>query len=149
MQSRGRQIGLVTIGCVALALGGWCAGRVDASAYATVDYDRQVLPILSDNCYKCHGPDEGARKAKLRLDTKDGAFGVIKGKNIIAPGNPAGSELIRRISSSDPDVNMPPPKSGRKLTAEQIATIKAWVEQGAKWERHWAFVPPVKREPAA
>ena len=125
----------------------WLA--VGASAHAAqyvVNYDRQILPIISDNCYKCHGPDEKARKAHLRLDTKQGAFGVIEGKTIISPGKLDASELIRRISSTDPDVKMPPANSGRKLTETQISLIKMWVEQGAKWELHWSLVPP--RRPA-
>ena len=107
-----------------------------------ISFTRQVLPVLSDNCYKCHGPDEESRKAHLRLDTRDGAFAVIKGQTVIAPGDVSRSELIRRITSTDPDVMMPPPKSGRTLTAAQISAIRTWVSQGAKWETHWAFVPP-------
>ncbi|HEY2584368.1 MAG TPA: DUF1549 domain-containing protein, partial [Tepidisphaeraceae bacterium] len=110
-----------------------------------VDFDRQIRPILSDNCYKCHGPDEGSRKAKLRLDTKDGgAFRVKDGKAVLAPGKSGQSQLVRRISSSDPEFVMPPPDSHRTLTAAQIALIRAWVDQGAKWELHWAFVPPTR-----
>ena len=107
-----------------------------------VDYARDVLPILSDNCYHCHGPDEAARKAKLRLDTKEGAFRVKEGVAVIAPGNPGGSELVRRITSTDPDEVMPPPKDIRKLKPQQVATLKRWVEQGANWGKHWAFMPP-------
>jgi len=106
-----------------------------------ISFTRQVQPVLSDNCYKCHGPDEKSRKAHLRLDTRDGAFAIIKGQPVIAPGDTSRSELIRRITSSDSDVMMPPPKSGRTLNAAQIAAIKNWVSQGAKWETHWAFVP--------
>jgi hypothetical protein len=109
-----------------------------------INYDRQIRPILSDNCYKCHGPDEQARKAHLRLDTQQGAFGVIDHKSIIVPGKSGESELIRRISSTDPDEHMPPAKSQRKLADGQIELIKSWVDQGAKWERHWAFVPPAR-----
>ena len=119
-----------------------CGAMAAHGAPYPVDYDRQILPILSDNCYKCHGPDEQARKAHLRLDTKEGAFRTRDGKTVIAPGNPGGSELIRRISSTDPDVKMPPAKSGRKLTPEQIVLIRTWVEQGAKWEMHGSLVPP-------
>jgi hypothetical protein len=114
-----------------------------SAAELRVDFDRQVRPILSDNCYKCHGPDEASRKAKLRLDTKEGgAFRVKDGKAPLVPGRSGASELVRRISSRDPDFLMPPPDSHRTLTAAQIELIRAWVDQGAKWERHWAFVPP-------
>jgi len=109
-----------------------------------IDFDRQIRPILSDNCYKCHGPDEKVRKAHLRLDTRDGAMRVYDGKAVIVSGNAAQSELIRRISSKDPETIMPPPRSGRKLTEAQITLIKSWVTQGAAWERHWAFVAPTR-----
>src|SRR3954471_6095097 len=89
-----------------------------------VDYGRDVLPILSDNCFHCHGPDEKARKAKLRLDTRDGAFRVRDGEAVIVPGKSADSQLVRRIQAHDADEVMPPPRSNRKLTARQIETIK-------------------------
>src|SRR6478672_4691127 len=85
-----------------------------------VDYARDVLPILSDNCYHCHGPDEKARKAKLRLDLKEGAFRVKDNVAVIVPGDTKRSELIKRITNPDPDELMPPPKSNRKLTPRQI-----------------------------
>src|SRR5687768_1753951 len=107
-----------------------------------VDYARDVLPILSDNCYHCHGPDENARKAKLRLDTKEGAFRVKDGVAVIVPHEAAKSELVRRITSTDPDEVMPPHDDIRKLKPQQVATLKRWVEQGATWGAHWAFVPP-------
>ncbi|HEV2294168.1 MAG TPA: DUF1553 domain-containing protein [Tepidisphaeraceae bacterium] len=119
------------------------AGLGAAAAAQPVDYARDVLPILSDNCYHCHGPDENARKAKLRLDTKEGAFGVKDGVTIVAPHNPAGSELLRRITSKDPDEVMPPHDDIRKLKPAQVETLKRWVEQGATWGEHWAFVPPM------
>jgi len=114
------------------------------AAQQRIDYDRQILPILSDNCYKCHGPDQKARKADLRLDRKDGAFRVKDGKAVIVPGKSGQSELVRRISSRDPQEMMPPPRSNRKLTPEQIELLKNWVNEGATWGVHWAFAP-VKR----
>src|SRR5580765_1273782 len=107
---------------------------------SVIDFTRDVRPILSDNCYQCHGPDEQARKAKLRLDTKDGAFRIKDGKSIIIPGKSPESEIIRRVTQTDPDEMMPPPKSNRKLTAAQIDVLKRWVDQGAKWDLHWALV---------
>ena len=112
----------------------------------TVNYTRDVRPILSDNCYQCHGPDEKARKAKLRLDTREGAFRVKDDKTVVIPGKSAESELIRRVTNTDPDEVMPPPKSNRKLTPAQIELLKRWVDQGAKWDLHWALVPPVRAE---
>src|SRR5438105_2147054 len=88
-----------------------------------VDFSRDVLPILSDNCFFCHGPDEKARKAKLRFDTKEGAFRVRDGEAVIIPGKSGESELFRRINSHDDDERMPPPKANRKLTAKQIDTL--------------------------
>jgi hypothetical protein len=123
-------------------IGGWC--MVAHAADRPIAYDRDVLPILSDNCYKCHGPDEKSRKAHLRLDSKESAFRVEDGTAIIAPGKSDKSELVRRITTSDPDDHMPPEKSGRKLTAAQIATIRTWIDQGAKWDRHWSLVAPVR-----
>jgi hypothetical protein len=112
------------------------------AAPAQVDYSRDILPILSDNCYHCH--DEKARKAKLRLDLKEGAFRVQDGVTIINPGDPKKSELIRRVTATDPDDVMPPPKSNRKLTPKQIDVLTRWVAGGAKWGMHWSFVPPVQ-----
>jgi hypothetical protein len=107
---------------------------------ATIDYGRDVLPILSDKCYHCHGPDEKARKAKLRLDLKESALRT--NDPVIIPGNLRDSELVKRITTTNADDQMPPPDSNRSLTARQIQTLKQWVEQGARWGAHWAFVPP-------
>ncbi len=108
---------------------------------AEVDFNREVQPILSDNCYQCHGPDAKARKASLRLDTKEGAFRVRDGVTAIVPKDSAKSELVRRISSTDAEFMMPPPASKHKLTTQQIATLKRWIDEGAIWGQHWAYVP--------
>jgi hypothetical protein len=105
-----------------------------------VDFNRDVLPILSDNCFLCHGPDASARKAKLRLDTKDGA--LRKTDPIILPGNSSASELVRRLLAADSSELMPPPRSNKKLTPRQIDTLRNWIDQGASWGRHWAFEKP-------
>ena len=107
---------------------------------AAPDFNRDVLPIFSDNCFKCHGPDANARKAKLRLDLKEGALRTKDA--VIVPGKSTESELISRILSNDPDELMPPPESNLKLTATQKATLKAWVDAGAEWSKHWAYEPP-------
>ena len=117
-----------------------------AASAQTVDYARDVLPILSAKCYKCHGPEETDRQKDLRLDLKEGAFRVEEGVAVIVPGKPQKSELVRRISSKDPDEVMPPADDLRKLTPKEIDTLTRWVEQGAKWGTHWAFVAPVKAE---
>src|SRR5689334_12187861 len=117
--------------------------KVDARP--RVDFSRQIRPILSENCFACHGPDEKQRKAKLRLDTKEGAFGKLRhGGFALVPGKPTESRLLDRITAHDPSDIMPPAKTGKKLTPEQIALVKQWVAQGAKWSTHWAFTVPVR-----
>src|SRR6266853_2793995 len=128
---------------VLVMLLGLASGRGAVSS-SQVDFSRDVLTILSDNCYECHGPDETARKAKLRFDTKEGAFRVKDGKTVIVPGKSAESELVRRVTSSDPEEVMPPRKSNRNLTASQIGLLRRWVDEGAKWGVHWAFVAPAR-----
>ena len=113
-----------------------------ASVAEPVDFNREVQPILSENCYHCHGPDGGARKGELRLDKKEGAYRTKDGITPVKPGDSAGSEVIARIFSTDKDEVMPTPKSNRKLTDAQKDLLKRWVEEGAKWGEHWAFVAP-------
>ncbi|HEY6228439.1 MAG TPA: DUF1553 domain-containing protein [Verrucomicrobiae bacterium] len=110
-----------------------------------MDFNRDVQPILSEHCYKCHGPDASARKAKLRLDTNAGAFGT-RGDDgpAVVPGNSGKSPLYQRITASDPDDLMPPPKSNLKLSSAQIDLLKRWIDEGAKWGEHWSFVKPIR-----
>ena len=107
-----------------------------------IQFNRDIRPILSENCFSCHGSDEKARKAKLRLDLADEATREHKGGTPIVPGDLAKSVVWERILSTDEDDVMPPPKSHLKLTATDKAKVKAWIEQGAKYEEHWAFVAP-------
>lgn len=112
-----------------------------------VDYSFDVKPILSDRCYKCHGPDESKRKSNLRLDTEEGALalvGELKDHPAIIREHADSSELIKRIYTEDPELIMPPPDSKLSLTESEKQTLKAWINQGAKWKPHWAFVRPVK-----
>src|SRR5205807_2244540 len=97
-------------------------------AAGSVNFARQIRPIFSENCFACHGPDEKARKAKLRFDTKEGAFRLRKGKTVIVPGKSAESELVRRIRSKDPEDMMPPPDSHHKLSAAQISLLMRWID---------------------
>ncbi len=120
------------------------AGAGTAAAADTVDFHRDIRPILSNACFQCHGPDEKNRKADLRLDTKSGTFEDRGDYFIIVPGKPEKSRLIQRITAPDPKKRMPPAKSGKKLSPQQIDLILRWVQQGAKWSEHWAFVPPVR-----
>ena len=115
-----------------------------------VDFDRDVRPILSARCFKCHGPDARRRKAKLRLDTAEGAFAERKnGAAVIVKGEPASSELVRRITHDDVEERMPPADSGLELTEGERRLLIAWIEQGAVWQEHWAFrTPAMPRLPA-
>ena len=111
----------------------------------TVDYNFHVQPILSDRCYKCHGPDDNARQAELSLHIQEGAYAASREDSlhfIIVPGDPDASKLIEHISSTDPVKMMPPPESNLSLTKEEIAILRRWVAQGAEWKPHWAFTPP-------
>ena len=118
-----------------------------ALAAEPIDYGRDILPIFSNACFKCHGPDEHERKGKLRLDTHEGLLGAGQSGDVtIVPGASARSELILRITSPHEDEVMPPPAANKKLTAAQIELIKRWVNEGAPWGRHWAYEAP--RPPA-
>lgn len=111
----------------------------------TVDFNRDVRPLLAQHCWPCHGQDKDAlqKTGGISLDSFAGATAVHGGKQPIVPGKPGSSEMIARITSSDPDMRMPPPDSGIKpLSAVEIATIKTWIEEGAEYRAHWAYVPP-------
>jgi len=114
---------------------------------AAVDFQRDVRPILSNNCFACHGPDHQTRLAGLRLDLRDAAVEVRKTGAAIVPGDPSKSLIWQRITSAKPAQRMPPAYSHKTLTQPQIATLKLWIEEGAPWKEHWSFVPPVKRTP--
>ena len=107
---------------------------------AKVDYNEDVRPILSENCFYCHGPDANKRKAKLRLDVREAALE----KKAFVPGDAEASELIKRLVSSDSDEVMPPPDSHRTLTAAQKEILKRWIAEGAEYKQHWAYVTPVR-----
>ena len=111
-----------------------------------VDFNRDVRPILSDLCFTCHGPDGNTREAELRLDQESSVF-AKRDTPLIVPGKPLESELIRRILSKDDDERMPPLDSKKQPTAAQKATLQQWIQQGAKWAKHWAYVPPTKVAP--
>jgi mono/diheme cytochrome c family protein len=113
-----------------------------ARAAETIDFNRQILPILSDACFHCHGPDAATREAKLRLDQREGIFRTREGVTVVAPGKPDVSELILRISSQHEDEVMPPRKASRQLKPAEIDLLKRWVAAGAPWGTHWAFTPP-------
>ncbi len=122
------------------------AQQAGAAATASVDFQRQVRPILSDNCFHCHGPDEATRMVSLRLDTQEGAFEKRESGSVIVPGNPNGSLLYQRITAKDAAQRMPPEASHKVLTDDQKRILKDWIDQGAAWKQHWSFVP-VTRPP--
>ena len=110
------------------------------AAEPKVSFTRQIKPILSNRCFTCHGPDEGERKAELRLDIRDEAV-----PSVIKPGDTEHSEMVVRISSSDPDEKMPPVDSKKPaLSADEIALIRTWIDQGAEYDAHWSYVKPVR-----
>src|ERR1022692_4520665 len=122
---------------------------------AKVDYDRDVLPILSSKCFTCHGPDAKARKAGLRLDVREMATKRSKTGDVpIVPGKAADSEVVRRIYAEDESERMPPQKGGKELTESEKQLIKRWIDQGAEYKQHWAFVkverpaPPLVKDKA-
>ena len=105
-----------------------------------IEFNRDVRPILSDNCFSCHGPDASHRQGKLRLDVREGALA----RGAFVPGDVAGSELVARIRSADEDEIMPPPDSSKKLSARDKMILERWIAQGAAYQRHWSYEPPVK-----
>ena len=110
---------------------------------ATVDFNFHIRPILVQKCYLCHGPDSSSREAELRLDTFDGATAPREGSTAaVVPGRPGRSEMIRRIRHHDPNEVMPPPESNLTLNEREIALLEKWIEQGAEWKSHWAFITP-------
>ncbi len=133
---------------LSLALGS-AACRASAPPIAgvpdRVDFNFHVKPLLSDRCFKCHGPDEQQRKGGLRLDLKEAAFATLEsGHRAVVAGSTSKSELVRRITSTDPKVMMPAPESHLTLDEVEKATLIRWIEQGAEWKPHWAFIPPAK-----
>ncbi|HMO37480.1 MAG TPA: hypothetical protein PKA06_15685, partial [Gemmatales bacterium] len=112
----------------------------EKKAERKLEYNRDIRPILAENCFTCHGPDSASRKGGLRLDEREQA---IKKKAII-PGDLQGSELVTRLHSSDPDEIMPPPTSHKKLTEEQKKLLQQWIEQGAEYQPHWSLLAPHK-----
>jgi hypothetical protein len=108
-----------------------------------IDFNRQIRPILSDNCFACHGPDAEQRKAKLRLDSFEGATAKLRRSGqAIVPGDPAMSRIVERIATDDPTEVMPPPRTQKHVTPAQLAVLRQWIREGASYAEHWAFVPP-------
>ncbi len=132
---------------IALALALTCCSAI-VHAEAPVSFNWDIRPILSENCLACHGNDAAKREANLQLVKPDSVFDVDReGGPVVAPGDAGQSELIRRITAADPDERMPPPESGKTLTATEIETIRRWIDDGAAFEKHWSFIPPTRQTP--
>jgi hypothetical protein len=111
-----------------------------------VDFNTQIRPLLSDRCFHCHGPDEADREAELRLDLP---LGAVDRKYYLGDGSAKDSELLSRITTDDPKFKMPPEGTGKEVTNDEIALIRRWIEEGAKWDTHWAYASPVRHDPPA
>lgn len=141
---------IVIIGSLLLFIVGFqnCKNaKISEEKIDIVDYNYHIRPILSDRCFKCHGPDANKREANLRLDTEAGAYAALKdspGKHTLVKGNPQMSELYQRITSKDPETVMPPPNSNLSLTQNEIELLGKWIKQGAKYKKHWSFIVPTK-----
>jgi hypothetical protein len=131
-------------GWIAISIGGMLAGgAARGEEPRAIDFSRDVRPILSNHCYQCHGPDDQARQADLRLDKADGATSELpSGLRAIVPGRPDDSELIARITTTDESLRMPPAELGRRPTEQEVDVLRRWIEQGAGYSQHWAYVPP-------
>jgi hypothetical protein len=126
----------ITMMCLVMAVPAFGAGP---------SFNRDIRPILSENCFLCHGQDPEHRGGDLRLDIREDAVAAREEGAAIVPGKPAESAIIKRILSKDPDMVMPPPKAHlAALTSTQIQTLEKWIESGAEYQPHWAFAPPVK-----
>jgi mono/diheme cytochrome c family protein len=134
----------VAVGAAWLACGG---GPTTARAQGGAQFNRDIRPILSDNCFPCHGPDAAKRKADLRLDVEESAKRDVDGTRPIVPGKLDASRLYARITSTQADEQMPPPESGKKLSGAQIEAIAQWIRAGAPWEKHWSLIPPARPVP--
>ncbi len=132
---------------------GWFVGT--STAAEPIEFNRDVRPILADHCFACHGPDARQRQADLRLDTGESADPKRQANGVVVAGKTEASELFLRVTSTDPDVCMPPPGKGRKLTEAEIATLREWIAGGGKWQKHWSLLPvarpklPPVRDPEA
>jgi hypothetical protein len=124
---------------------GWDHVAATQTPSRAIDFNREIQPVLSDKCYACHGPDAPNKKIKLRLDSEAAATADLgRGRRAITPGQPDRSELVRRITAKDEAMRMPPVSSNHSLSQQEIESLTEWIRQGAKWGKHWAFVPPTR-----
>lgn len=135
--------------CVLFVASGFSLGAEprDSAGAGAIQFNRDIAPILAANCYACHGPDKRARKAGLRLDQREVATVELKSGHVaIVPGESDISELIRRVTSTDDDARMPPPDVKSPLSKEQIDLLRRWIDEGARWRKHWSLIPPQSPE---
>jgi hypothetical protein len=151
MNPLARQLTLQGPGLFAVAVIGCalcpCPAEAQDKGPAVVEFNRDIRPIFSDICYTCHGPAKSTRKASLRLDTEEGAFADRGEYQIIVPSHPEKSEIIKRLTATDPAKRMPPAKTGKKLTLAQVELVRRWIAQGARWQKHWSLLPPRRLPP--
>ena len=119
-------------------IAGWAAAPQTGVAKKTIQFNRDIRPLLSDNCFYCHGPDKNHRQADLRLDVRE----AVLARQIIVPGKPKDSKLFARVMTSDADEQMPPPSAHKVLTPKQKQTLQTWIQEGAEYEPHWAYIVP-------
>ena len=146
MKNRTRSIQLVALCLLAVFItASIFVSSASSAQQSSVDFNRDIRPILSDKCWACHGPDAPAKKMRLRLDSESAALiDLGQGAKAIVPNHPEQSEMIRRINSKDQFEQMPPPTSGRRLSDREKELLTEWIRQGAKWQQHWSFVPPAR-----
>jgi hypothetical protein len=137
----------LAIACTAALLASGPAWAADEAARPPVHFGRQILPLLSDRCFQCHGPDARQRQADLRLDDEESAKTPRDDAAAVVPGRGEASELYRRLAAADPDERMPPPGSRPPLSADEIALVKRWIDEGAVWSGHWSFERVVRPPP--
>ena len=138
------RITAATLGSILIACGIAAHAQPPSQRPTAIDFNREIRPLLSDRCFRCHGPDASQRQAELRLDTRAGLQAKRDGRRIVVPGEPNASALYLRITHVDPAQRMPPSDSTPPLTTSQIQLIRAWIKQGATWQKHWSFLPPAR-----
>jgi hypothetical protein len=143
-------VGLAAFGLAGVPEGTAVPAGTSTGARPVPDYGRDVRPILSDRCFLCHGPDRATREAGLRLDVRDEAVATREGVAAIVPGDPDASEIVARMTTTDPDTRMPPPDSGKHaISPAELAIVRDWIAAGAEYKPHWAFVAPTRHEAPA
>ena len=133
--------GILLLLCLLISL--WPSSPQQLDLPKTVDFNYHIRPLLSQNCFVCHGPDSSSREAGLRLDNLEGATALLESGNYaIVPGDAEGGSLIQRLRSENPEVRMPPPEAKKIMSEREIALLEKWIDQGAEWKPHWAFIHP-------